>query len=101
MYKRILKRCCEKIRNQQYVMTYHARKEMNEDVLLIDDVEQCILSGKILERQKDRITAEWKYRIRGNTLDGDEIEVIVKLSPTDTVVIITVYKLKGGNSDGV
>lgn len=82
-------------------MTYHARKEMNDDVLLIYDVEQCILTGKILERQKDRMTAEWKYRIRGNTLDGDEIEVIVKLSPTNKLVIITVFKLTGGNSDGV
>lgn len=39
-------------------MTYHARKEMVDDVLTIYDVEHGILTGKIIERQTDRITAE-------------------------------------------
>jgi len=55
------------------------------------DVEQCILTGKILERQKDVATAEWKYRINGKSLSGNELEVVAKLSPTGKVVIITVY----------
>jgi len=66
---------------------------MNDDDLTIYDVERGILTGEILERQKDRVTAEWKYRIRGETLESDKIEVIVKLSPTGKLVIITVYIL--------
>ena len=93
MFERILKRLREKIRGSQYVMTHHARKEMNDDNLTIYDVECSILTGDILERQRDRVTAEWKYRIRGETLERDKIEVIVKLSPTGKLVIITVYKL--------
>ena len=81
----------EKVRNRDYVMTYHARKEMNEDQLTIYDVEQGILSGEIVERQKDRETGEWKYRINGETVSGEEIEVITKLSITGKLVIITVY----------
>ena len=57
------------------------------------DIEQGILTGKILERQRDRVSAESKYRIRGRTLDGEEVEIIAKLSPTGKVVIITVYAL--------
>jgi hypothetical protein len=81
----------DKIRSCQYVMTVHAEEEMDNDCLTIYDVERCILTGKITERQKDKVTAEWKYRINGRSLSGKEIEVIAKLSPTGKLVIITVY----------
>jgi len=93
MYERILKRICEKIHNRQYVMTQHARKEMMDDGLSIYDVEHGILTGRILERQKDVETAEWKYRVRGKIFNNDTIEVVVKLSSTGKLVIITVYLL--------
>jgi hypothetical protein len=93
MFGRILKQTCEKVRKREYVMTYHAREEMNNDDLSIYDVEHGILTGEILERQKDAKTAEWKYRLRGETFKGDRVEVIVKLSPTGKLVIITVYLL--------
>ena len=91
MFERILKRMREKIRTRQYVMTLHAEEEMNDESLTIYDVERGILTGEVLERQKDRVTAEWKYRIRGETVKGSEVEVIAKLSPTGKLVIITAY----------
>lgn len=91
MFERILKRIREKIRNRQYVMTLHAEEEMNADGLTIYDVERGILTGEILERQIDRVTAERKYRIKGQVIAGGEVEVIAKLSPTGKLVIITVY----------
>ncbi|MDJ0690795.1 MAG: DUF4258 domain-containing protein [Xenococcaceae cyanobacterium MO_188.B32] len=93
MFDEILKQIREKIASYQYVMTIHAEEEMSEDGLAIYDIEQGILTGKILERQRDRVSAESKYRIRGRTLDGEEVEIIIKLSPTGKVVIITVYAL--------
>jgi hypothetical protein len=93
MFKRILKRMREKVRRREYVMTFHARKEMNDDGLTIYDVERGIVTGEILERQQDKVTAEWKYRIRGEIVEGDKIEIIAKLSPTNKLVIITVYAL--------
>jgi hypothetical protein len=81
----------EKIISQQYVMTLHAEEEMYDDNLTIYDIEQGILSGEILERQTDRVTAESKYRIRGATTDGGEVEIIAKLGLTGKLVIITVY----------
>ena len=92
MYKRVLMRMREKVRRREYVVTAHARKEMIDDDFAIYDVERGILTGEILERQKDQITAEWKYRINGKIISGDEIELIVKLSPTNKLVIITVYE---------
>ncbi len=57
----------------------------------IYDIEHCVLTGKVVERQKDKMTAEWKYRVNGQMVEGSEVEVIAKLSPTGKLVIITVY----------
>lgn len=91
MFKRILHRIREKIHKREYVMTNHAKKEMNDDDISIYDIERCILIGEIIERQKDRVTAEWKYRITGKTIEGNKVEVIAKLGPTGKLIIITVY----------
>ncbi len=74
-------------------MTLHAGEEMIEDDLLIFDIERCILTGTIIERQYDTDTAENKYRIRGEMLSGKKIEIIAKISLTGKLVIITVYKI--------
>jgi len=80
-----------KIRTLDYVMTIHADEEMDDDGLSILDIEQVILTGQIVERQHDRNTGDWKYLINGQTDDSLNVIVVAKLSPTDTVVIITVY----------
>ncbi|OQY50200.1 MAG: DUF4258 domain-containing protein [Candidatus Parabeggiatoa sp. nov. 2] len=83
----------EKIRTRQYVMTLHAEEEMDDDGLTIFDVERAILTGKIVERQKEHKTEEWKYLIQGHTLTGNEVIVASKLSLTGKLVIITVFLL--------
>jgi len=93
MFDKILQRIQEKVTSLQYVMTLHAEEEMNDDNLTIYDIEQSILTGEIMERQKDQVTAELKYRIRGTSEDGIEVEVIAKLSLMEKLVIITVYRV--------
>ena len=72
-------------------MTIHAEEEMDDDGLSIFDVERAILTGDIIERQRDRETEEWKYLVRGQTIEGVSIVVVTKLSPTGKMVIITVF----------
>ena len=91
MLERILKQMQERVRTRQYVMTLHAEEEMNDDGLTIFDVERGILSGKIIERQKDSDTGEWKYLIAGKTLANNRVVVVTKPSPTVKFVSITVY----------
>ena len=91
MFERILSRIREKIRRRQYVVTFHARREMNEDELTIYDIEHAILSGEILERQREAETKEAKYRVHGQTMAGVDVELIVKISPTGKLVVITLY----------
>lgn len=55
------------------------------------DLENIILTGEIIERQRDRQTREVKCVIRGFTLDDLEAETIVKIGPTGRLVVITVY----------
>lgn len=91
MYDRILKRMQEKIRTRQYVMTLHAEEEMDDDELSIFDIERCILTGKITERQKDAVTQEWKYVIEGQSVFGNQVGTVTKLVITGKLIIITVY----------
>ena len=92
MYERILKQMRERIRTRQYVMTFHAEEEMADDNLSIFDIERVVLTGKIVERQKDNSTKEWKYIVEGETISADMAVVVSKISITGKLVIITVYK---------
>lgn len=72
-------------------MTVHAEEEMDDDRLSIYDVESAILTGRIVERQRDRRTREWKYVINGRGTDGTRVGVVAKLSPSGPLVILTTY----------
>ena len=74
-------------------MTLHAEEEMSDDNLSIFDIERSLLTGEIVERQKDAVTGEWKYLVKGDTVAGDEMMSVAKISPTGKLVIITVYRL--------
>ena len=66
MFDRVLKRMRELIRTGWYVMTLHAEDEMSADDLTVWDVESAVLNGKIVQRQRDRGSREWKYLVRGS-----------------------------------
>jgi len=93
MYERILKQMRERIRTRQYIMTFHAEEEIADDNLSIFDIERVVLTGKIIERQKDKKTEEWKYIVEGETISADMAVGVGKLSITGKLVIITVYKI--------
>ena len=91
MFERILRQLRERIRTRQYVMTIHAVGEMDDDGLTVFDIERGVLTGEIIERQKDSVTGEYKYLVKGRTIEDDEVVVVTKLSPTGKLVIITVF----------
>ena len=92
MFNRVLALIKERMWEGRYVMTLHAEEEMDSDNLEIFDVENAVLTGRIIERQRDRITREWKYLLRGQTLSETSVIVVLKLSPTGKAVILTIYK---------
>lgn len=79
------------IRSLNYVVSIHAAEELDDDNLTILDLENIILTGEIIERQRDRRTREVKCVIRGSTLDDRQAEIVAKIGPTGRLVVITVY----------
>lgn len=73
-------------------MTLHAEEEMEEDGFTVVDVENALLTGRIVGRQTDRQSKERKYVVRGRSADDTtDLAVVVKFGPTDLLVILTVY----------
>ena len=79
------------IRTLSYVVTTHAADELEDDNLSILDLENIVLTGEIIEHQRDRSTREVKYVIQGSTLEGIAGEVVAKVGPTGKLIVITVY----------
>ena len=79
------------VRALKYVVSLHVAEELEDDDLTILDLENILLTGHIIERQKDHDTDETKIVIRGRTLDEREAEVVVKLGLSGILYIITVY----------
>lgn len=74
-----------------YVVSIHAAEELDDDNITIFDLENIILSGEIIERQRDTRTREVKCVVRGLTLDERHAETVVKIGPTGKLFVITVY----------
>ncbi len=91
MFNRILQEIQEKVQNQEYVLTLHAEDEMLQDSLTSFDVENVLLTGKIVKRQRDVQRGEWKYVVEGRTLGSEIAVVVTKLPLGRKLVVITVY----------
>ena len=73
-------------------MTTHADEEADADDFSVFDVESAILTGKIVERQKESETGEWKYVISGEAVDGKPLSVVAKFGTSGQMLyILTVY----------
>lgn len=79
------------VRTLSYVVSTHAADELEDDNLSILDLENIILTGQVVQRQRDRTTRETRVVIQGATLEGSPGEVVAKLGRGGKVVVITVY----------
>ncbi len=89
--RRVLRRIRELARTGRYVLTKHGYEEMKADGLSILDVENCLITGALVEWQRDRESSQWKFLVEGATLSGDRAAVVAKLGPNGELFIITVY----------
>ena len=79
------------IRTLNYVVSTHAADELEDDNLTILDLENIVLTGQIIERQRDRATHDVKCVIQGSTREGAAAQVVAKVSRSGRLVVITVY----------
>ncbi|MCE7983275.1 MAG: DUF4258 domain-containing protein [Caldilinea sp. CFX5] len=83
----------ERIRRQQYDMTFHAVEEMAEDNLDIEDLEYSILNGSIarIDRGDPRGT---KYVVEGVAVDQiTPVGSAGRFVSPERYLIITVYEV--------
>src|SRR5947208_164134 len=67
-------------------------EQADADDFSVFDVESAILTGKILERQREAETGEWKYVISGDAVDGRQMVVVAKFGASvQMLYILTVY----------
>ena len=92
MFERILRRIRDRVRTGRYIVTVHGWREMLADDLMLSEVWEVVMTGRVTERQRDPRTTEWKYLIEGRTVDGRTVTVVTKLGPTGRLVVITVYR---------
>ena len=78
-----------RIRRREYIYPRHSDRECQNDKLLIDEVEQALLQGCILERYPDTGRGE-SCLVAGFTHAGKPIHVVCG-KRQDKIVIITVY----------
>jgi len=86
-----IRRIRDCIRTLNYAVSLHAAEELDDDNLTILDLETIILTGQIIERQRDRKTREIKFVIRGRTIEAQSAETMVKFNQIGTIFVITVY----------
>lgn len=92
MFEKIRDKMRHLIRSLEYLMTIHGEEEMENDNLSILDVENAVLTGEIVEQQRDENTGESKYLVTGKIHDDSNLTVVAKLGVTGKLVIITVYR---------
>jgi len=69
------------------------RTDLVKKLPFIAAVMNPVMNGEILERQRDPVTREWKYVMKGTGLDGTSVGIVGKLSLTGRLVVITVYRV--------
>ena len=99
MHDVVLKRLRELVRTHRDVLTAHGQEEMESDSLTVLDLEHCILTGHVVERQRDRIRRGWKYLVRGESVQGGSTVTVAKIGPGGTLVVITVYADSASEAD--
>ncbi len=93
MFERALFQFRRLVASGRYLVTLHCLEELEADGLTILDVEGCVMTGTIVERQKDRSNGEWKFVIQGWSTAGEECVVVVKWTPTGRLRVLTAFAL--------
>jgi len=88
--KDVILRMREAILLQKYRISSHANEEMADDLLISDDIENVILTGKITRKFK-RDPRGTRYEVCGMTVNCRKAYVICRFLTSGFLLIITAY----------
>lgn len=87
------------IERKSYRMTHHALDRLRTRKILFEEVKELLLSGEaFLEKNKcsfDDKNNNWKYALKGTTIEGNIIRVVLSVATIEykQIIIITVINL--------
>ena len=84
------------VKAKKYKITNHAQERQEKHKITLPDL-LFVLSNGWHEKEKtlfDNEFQNWKYAIRGKTLDLKELRVIVDFEEKQNMLIITVFKVR-------
>ena len=86
----VLRRMRQAISEQRYRISSHASDEMADDFLVVADVENIILTGKIT-RKFTHDQRGTRYKVLGDTVDYRRAYVVCRFLLSGILLIITAY----------
>ena len=95
----LLERVRSCINSGAYRDTFHAIERKAERNITLPEIIHVLRSGRH-EKSKDHFEEAfnaWNYAIRGKTIDGLELRVIVSFDEERDLLIITAFYLEGWN----
>ncbi len=96
---RILKKIRHAISTDGYDVTDHALDEMLADDLLVSDLEQAILNGKIARTETDDPRGP-RYTVIGPSAEGTRlVGTVGRFTETGKYLIITAYEVTEPEDD--
>lgn len=93
MFEEELRQMRECVHRGRLLLSEHALQRMQERRLGIYDVERTIRTGRIIKQQRDSITGELKYIVRGQPYALFHVEVVVKFTTNKWLKVLTVYRV--------
>lgn len=93
MPRRGIREIRERIRTKNYELTGHAEEEREDDDLSIADLQNAILTGRVVQILTDDPRGN-RYVVQGVAQDGREIEMVYRFLASGKLRIITVYTLE-------
>lgn len=77
------------IKRRDYIFSEHADEERTKDRLTVEEIEEAIISGKVIEERLDDVRGESRL-VAGKSANGKLIHAVIGLR-FKRPVIITVY----------
>ena len=77
------------IKKREYLFSEHADEERTKDKLSVEEIEQAILSGQVIEERLDDPRGKSRL-VAGKTNEGTMIHIVIGLR-FDKPVIVTNY----------
>jgi Domain of unknown function (DUF4258) len=82
----------QKILRGEYIFSFHAIEELENDLFTIDDALSAILNGEIVDKLFYNDVRGTRYVIVGNAKDLRTLEVVCRFH-IENVLVITAYEI--------